>query len=254
ATPSLLGFFALNYAKRKNIPVISIYHTHFISYISYYFRKLSMLIKPTEHWTRQTMIRFYNHCQKIYVPTANMIDELKAIGIHAERLTLWQRGVDTKLFNPEKRNKEYLQSITHNNKPTILFASRLVWEKNIQTLIHIYQHLAEENKDYNFIIAGDGPAKIVAESQMPNAIFLGKLAHGELAKLYASSDVFVFPSTSETYGNVVIEAMATGLPCVIANGGGSANLIQHYQTGFKCEPNNAQEYVYFIHKIISNNT
>ncbi|MGH2623759.1 MAG: glycosyltransferase, partial [Sphingobacterium sp.] len=136
----------------------------------------------------------------------------------------------------------------------ILFASRLVWEKNIQTLIHIYQHLAEENKDYNLIIAGDGPAKIVAENQMPNAIFLGKLAHGELAKIYASTDVFVFPSTSETYGNVVIEAMAAGLPCVIANGGGSANLIQHYQTGFKCEPNNAQEYVYFIHKIISNNT
>jgi len=254
ATPSLLGFFALNYAKRKNIPVISIYHTHFISYIAYYFRNLSLLIKPTEHWTRQTMIRFYNHCEKVYVPTANMMDELKEIGIQAARLTLWQRGVDAKLFNPQKRDKAYLRSLTNNNRPTILFASRLVWEKNIQTLIAIYQQLELDNTEYNLIIAGDGAAKATAESQMPNAIFLGKVAHEELAKLYASADVFLFTSTSETYGNVVIEAMASGLPSVIANGGGSANLIQHYQTGFKCEANNAAEYVYFIHKIITNST
>jgi glycosyltransferase involved in cell wall biosynthesis len=77
------------------------------------------------------------------------------------------------------------------------------------------------------------------------------LDHDELSKLYASSDVFVFTSTSETYGNVVIEAMASGLPCVIANGGGSASLVDHGRTGYKCVPNNALEYVYFIHKILS---
>lgn len=251
ATPSLLGFFALKYARRKNIPIISIYHTHFISYIAYYLRNLSSLIKPAEYWMRKAMVRFYNSCQKVYVPAHNIIDELKEIGIDSERLTLWQRGIDLSLFNPEKADSHYIREITKNDKPNILFASRLVWEKNVQTLIDIYNQLKKSKIDYNLIIAGDGSAKQEAQELMPTAFFLGKLDHEELSKLYASSDVFVFTSTSETYGNVVIEAMASGLPCVIANGGGSASLVDHGRTGYKCVPNNALEYVYFIHKILS---
>ena len=250
ATPSLLGFFALKYAKHKNIPVISIYHTHFISYIAYYLRNLSTLIRPVEYWMRKAMLRFYNSCQKIYVPAHNIMEELKEIGIHGDRLALWQRGIDLNLFNPAKRNPAYIQSITHNQKPNILFASRLVWEKNVQTLIAIYQQLKRSGVDCNFIVAGDGSAYEDARQQMPEAFFLGKLNHGELSKLYASSDVFVFTSTSETYGNVVIEAMASGLPCVIANGGGSASLVEHDLNGFKCTPNNPLEYVYYIDKIL----
>ena len=127
----------------------------------------------------------------------------------------------------------------------------MVWEKNIQTLIEIYKQLEAEGLEYNLIVAGDGTAKDEAMQLMPKAIFLGKLDHAELSRLYASADAFVFTSTSETYGNVVIEAMASGLPCVIANGGGSASLVEHGHTGFKCMPNNAKEYVYFLHKILS---
>lgn len=254
ATPSLLGFFAMKYAKRNNIPIISIYHTHFISYIAYYLRNLSSLIKPAEYWMRKAMLSFYNSCQKVYVPAHNIIEELKEIGIQPERLTLWQRGIDLNLFNPEKADQEYIQGIAKNDKPNILFASRLVWEKNVQTLIDIYNQLKKSKMDYNLIIAGDGAAKQEAQEMMPSAIFLGKLNHEELSKLYASADVFVFTSTSETYGNVVIEALASGLPCVIANGGGSASLIEHGRTGYKCLPNNALEYVYFIQKILSDNS
>lgn len=251
ATPSLLGFFALNYAKRKGIPVISIYHTHFISYIAYYFRNFSSLIKPAEHWMRRAMLRFYNNCQKVYVPANNIIKELEDIGIQPERLTLWQRGIDIKLFNPNKRCSTYIEAISKNKRPNILFASRLVWEKNIQTLIEIYKQLEAEGHNYNLIVAGDGTAKEEAMQLMPRAIFLGKLDHTELSRLYASADAFVFTSTSETYGNVVIEAMASGLPSVIANGGGSSSLIEHGQNGYKCSPNNAKEYVYFLNKILS---
>ncbi len=254
ATPSLLGFFALQYAKRKNIPVISIYHTHFISYIAYYLRNFSSMIKPMEYWTRKAMLRFYNACHKVYVPSNNMIKELKQMGIESERMHLWQRGIDIKLFNKHKRDEQYIRQITKNNKPNILFTSRLVWEKNIQTLIEIYGQLSFEGNPFNLLIAGDGTAKDEAMYKMPKAFFLGKLDHEELSTLYASADVFLFTSTSETYGNVIIEAMASGLPCVIANAGGSADLVEHQVTGFKCVPNNAKEYLYYVKKILSNPT
>lgn len=253
ATPSLLGFFALNYAKKRNIPVITIYHTHFISYTAYYLRNFTSLIKPTKQWLKRVMNNFYNSCDIVYVPTTAIADELKELGIKSSILHLWQRGIDTKLFNPSKRDRNFIQKITKNNKPNILFASRLVWEKNIQTLIQLYQLIRQEGLDYNFIIAGDGTAKEDAESKMSNAIFLGKQTHEDLAKLYASADVFVFTSISETYGNVVIEAMASGLPCVIANGGGSGSLVEHAVTGYKCTPDNPKEYLQYIKAIIEDN-
>jgi len=249
ATPSLLGFYALNYAKKRNIPVLTIYHTHFISYIKYYLRNISALVKPTEKIMKKAMNSFYNRCDLIYVPTSSIMEELKELGIAPEKLTLWQRGIDGNTFNPTKRNPGYLQQITKNNKTNILFASRLVWEKNIDTLIAIYNLIKKEKLPFNLIIVGDGAAKNTAMLAMPEAYFLGKLAHTELSQVYASADAFVFTSTSETYGNVVIEAMASGLPCVIANGGGSASLICHELTGFKCHPTQATDYVYYLKKL-----
>ncbi|MGE8429234.1 MAG: glycosyltransferase, partial [Sphingobacterium sp.] len=120
-----------------------------------------------------------------------------------------------------------------------------------KTLIEIYQQIQAQNLDYNFIVVGEGTAKIIAMQEMPKAIFLGKKSHDELAILYASADAFVFPSVSETYGNVVVEALASGLPCVIADGGGSASLIQHGKNGFKCQPENAAGYVYYLKKVLS---
>ncbi|WP_293879307.1 MULTISPECIES: glycosyltransferase family 4 protein [unclassified Sphingobacterium] len=251
ATPSLLGFFALNYAKRKGIPVLTIYHTHFISYIAYYFKNVQPLVKPTEKWIKKAMNNFYNKCDIVYVPTKSILNELRQIGLQPEGLKLWQRGIDTGLFTPHKKNIAYIQNITQNDKPTILFVSRIVWEKNIKTLIEIYQQIQTQNLDYNFIVVGEGTAKTIAMQQMPQAIFLGKKNHEELAVLYASADAFVFPSVSETYGNVVVEALASGLPCVIADGGGSASLIQHGKNGFKCHSENPTAYVHYLKKILS---
>lgn len=251
ATPSLLGFFALNYAKKRRIPVLTIYHTHFIAYIDYYFRNVTPLVKPTQHWVKKVMLNFYNRCELTYAPTSTIATELSTMGIDSEKLKIWPRGIDCNLFNPLKCDHIYLQIITGNTNPNILFASRLVWEKNIKTLIEIYQTIERSGLAYNLIIAGEGTAKSIAMQEMPKAHFLGKKDHEQLSKLYASADAFVFTSTSETYGNVVIEAMASGLPCVIANGGGSASLITHGISGFKCNPYSPQEYVYFLEKIVT---
>ncbi|MGI6048222.1 MAG: glycosyltransferase family 4 protein [Petrimonas sp.] len=243
ASPSILGFFGLNYAKRNNKPVLSIYHTHFISYMKYYFKYAPFLIKPVESFVKKIYKSFYNRCDIVYVPTRQIMKELQTYGVSRSIMKLWQRGVDSHLFNPSKRNLRFIRKLTGNNKPNILFASRLVWEKNVETLFSIYDEIEAQGIDVNFVIAGNGVAEEIARQRMKNAIFLGFLDHEDLAKVYASCDIFVFTSISETYGNVVVEAMASGCVPVIANGGGSQALVKDGITGFLCEPNDPVDYI-----------
>lgn len=242
STPSLLGTFALEYAARHRTPVLSIYHTHFISYIEYYLKNLPFLIPFVRSRVAVSQRKFYNGCDLIYVPAEGIMAEMKDIGIEPQRMKIWKRGMDTSLFSPKKRNPERLRELSGNDLPTVLFASRLVWEKNLETLIRVYECCREQQLPCNFVLAGDGVARKACESRMPGAVFLGKVDHETLAELYASADIFLFPSISESYGNVVLEAMASGLPCVLANGGGSRDFVEQGVNGFKCSPNDAAEY------------
>ena len=254
ATPSPLGRFALSYANQRNLSVISIYHTHFLSYIDYYLKNTPILIEPVKNRMIKNYRAFYDNCDLVYVPTTQMIKDLADVGHATRHLKLWQRGIDRQLFNPIKKDKDFLQRYTQNNKPNILFASRLVWEKNLDTLIDLYQLNEAKNSPYNILVAGDGVAKESLQNQMPNAYFFGQVEHKELAILYASSDCFFFPSITETYGNVVVEAMASGLPCVIANGGGSKSFITQGVNGFVCTPTDAAAYFEKIDQLLSNPT
>jgi glycosyltransferase involved in cell wall biosynthesis len=156
------------------------------------------------------------------------------------------------LFSPYKKDAGLIQRLTNNKNPTIIFASRLVWEKNLETLFAIYEQMQNRATPVNFLVVGDGIARQASESRMNKAIFTGKIDHQYLSVLYASADVFLFPSVSETYGNVVVEAMASGLPCVIADGGGSKDFIEQGVNGFKCSPYNAADYIEKIELILSN--
>ena len=250
ATPSLLGEFALKYALEKEIPVLTIYHTHFISYVDYYLKSSPRLASFIRSLIAKSQHAFYNRCDRIYVPSAEMRSVLLSWNVEAWRLQLWQRGMDTQLFSPEKKDKAMLRALVGNDDPVILFASRLVWEKNLETLIAIYQLSQDRNLPFNFLVVGDGIALEDCKRRMPKAIFTGKVDHEQLSIFYASADVFLFPSISESYGNVVVEAMASGLPCVIADGGGSRNFIQQGQNGFLCQPNNAEDYLNHISTLI----
>lgn len=250
ATPSLLGEFALKYANRQQIPVLTIYHTHFISYIDYYLKSSPRLAGYVRSIIAKSQGSFYERCDRVYVPSEEMRLALLSWQVNENRLQLWQRGIDTDLFSPLKRNLTVIREVTGNDRPVILFASRLVWEKNLETLCGIYQLIQDQGLDYNFLVVGDGVALETCQRRMPKAIFTGKADHERLSVLYASSDVFLFPSISESYGNVVIEAMASGLPCVIADGGGSKNFIQQGINGFLCRPNQAEDYLNRINMLL----
>lgn len=251
ATPSLLGNFGLKYATKNNIPVISIYHTHFISYIDYYLKSVPFLIKPVKRFVQKTYNSFYNKCNLAYVPSESISAELTQGGVHANVQKIWKRGIDLSLFSPQKRNTEIIQKITGNQHKTILFSSRLVWEKNLKVLINLYQLIEKENLPINIVVAGSGVAEEACREQMSKAHFLGHVDHETLSEIYASADAFMFPSVTETFGNVVLEAMASGLPCVIANGGGSKDFIQHGHNGFLCEPENANMYLQYFKEIFN---
>ncbi|OJU51005.1 MAG: alpha-D-mannose-alpha,1-6-phosphatidyl myo-inositol monomannoside transferase [Bacteroidales bacterium 45-6] len=252
ATPSLLGNFAMKTARKMGLPVISIYHTHFVSYVDYYVKSFPFLIDFTKDKLKNSLRTFYNQCDIVYVPSKTMIKELHATGIRPEILKLWQRGIDRKVFSPNRRNTDLVQKITGNANPCILFVSRLVWEKNVQIVIDLYKLAEQLHLKYNFIVVGDGVAREEMEKQMPNAHFLGFMGHEQLANVYASCDVFLFPSTTETFGNVVLEALASGLPCVVANGGGSRDFIEDGYNGYRCEQDNAQDFLNRIWEILKN--
>ena len=251
ATPSLLGAYALKYANKHNIPLISIYHTHFISYIDYYFKYAPFLVGKVKQAIAGNQKAFYNHCDKVYVPAESIKEELEAMGVETERLKIWKRGIDTKLFSPDKADKELLQKLTGNSDPTIIFASRLVWEKNLETLFRIYDKVQNFGLKVNFLIVGDGIALKASKVKMKNAVFTGKVDHDTLSVLYASASLFLFTSVSETYGNVVLEAMASGIPCIIADGGGSSDFIQQGVNGFKCDPFDEHDYFRRISQLLN---
>jgi len=250
-TPSMLGNFALQIAKEKGIPVSTIYHTHYISYINYYLENLKAVVPIAEMLMKSSTKSFYNKCDLILVSTQEMIGTLEEVGVDKTKMKIWKRGIDRKVFNSKLRDERYVKQITGNDNFNILFASRLVWEKNLRTLVRIYKQAEEQNLKVNFIIAGDGSAYESLTHDMPNAYFLGSIEQSELGKLYASCDTFVFPSVSETYGNVVLEAMTSGLPCVIANGGGSKSFIDHNHYGFLCQPFEELEYIRHIKNLMT---
>lgn len=240
SSPSGLGIYAVKYGKKRNIPVTTIYHTHFPSFANYYFR----FIPKVEAITDVAAYRFfwmYRKVSKLFAPTESMRQYLLGKDVPEEVLKIWGRGVNIDDFGMQHRVKGLWTDIPESNK-IVLFVSRLVKEKEPKTLIRLYRLLAERRTDISMVIVGDGPARQELQQNMPNAIFTGKLVGEDLSRAYASSDVFVFPSTTETFGNVILEAMASGLPVVAADKGGPSDILRTGETGFLVKPQMEEEF------------
>lgn len=243
ATPDRLGKKALAYGNERDIPVVSTYHTHFTSYLSYY--KLQLL----ESWIWSYLRRFYDNCEEVYVPSPSMINVLEAHGISGN-LHLWERGVETELFNPDRRSLDWRRNLgIADDEVVITFISRLVWEKGLDVYADVIERLQSRNIRHRSMVVGDGPAREELEQRLPDSIFQGHLSGTDLATAYASSDLFLFPSTTETFGNVTLEAMASGIPAVCADATGSRSIIRDGITGFLAPPGNRDAFLKHVEQL-----
>lgn len=230
ATPDVLGHKALRWARGLGIPVVSTYHTHFASYLDYYRLGLA------EGALWAALRRFYDRCDEIYAPTPTMRDALLEHGI-SSTIRLWPRGIELDRFRPEARSAAWRQS--HGFGPddvVVSFVSRLVKEKGLDVFSDAVRALQSEGRPVRALVVGDGPEREALASDLSDAVFTGHLSADDLSTAYASSDVFLFPSETETFGNVTLEAMASGLGVIAADAAGSASLIDSGQTGLLCPP------------------
>ncbi|MFY0606648.1 MAG: glycosyltransferase family 1 protein [Cyclobacteriaceae bacterium] len=248
SSPTFLGNFAVKYSRKNNIPVTGIYHTHYPSFTDYYFRFIpgaSRLFVPIFYG----LYKLYRRTNVVFAPTDPIRQYLLGINVKPENIKIWGRGVNTQRFSPKKRKEGLWKEIPSGNK-IVLFVSRLVREKEPETLLRLYKVMEKSRSDLTMVLVGDGPTKSFLEESMPNAIFTGRLQGEDLAHAYASADVFVFPSTTETFGNVVLEAMASGLPVVAAAEGGPVDIVQEGLTGALVEPQNESAFFQAIVKIL----
>jgi len=237
-----LGCYGMKYAKKRHLPVVSSYHTNFVRYMTYY--GLDILTEVGWHYLRW----FHNQCLRTYAPSPSTISELEHKGIQG--VELWQRGIELERFSPRFRNSELRASVTQSDEPILLFVGRLVKEKDLDDLISANYLLRDCGFRFKQVIIGDGPMRTELEKRLPDAHLTGFLSGHELETWYASSDLFVFPSTTETFGNVILEAFASGIPAIAVNKGGVADIITHGVDGMIAEANNPEDFaekiVYFL--------
>jgi phosphatidylinositol alpha 1,6-mannosyltransferase len=230
ASPTPMSIWAQNYARSRGIPVVATYHTHFVAYGPYY--RLGGLEPLGWRLTRL----FYSRCDATYAPSSSIVDELRAHGV--PRVHLWSRGVDSTLFSPEKRDDALRASLgVSDDVPMLLMVSRLVKEKDMADLVVMDEELRRRRLAYRLVLVGTGPMRRELEMKLPHAHFAGHHRGEALARWYASGDVFVFPSTTETFANVVQEAMASGLPAVVVDRGGPPGVIEPNRSGLVARAN-----------------
>lgn len=236
ATEGPLGWSALNAARRLQIPVVSGFHTNFDQYASNY--RLGWSIPMARRGLRY----FHNRCEATLVPTAAQRDALEDYGYRG--VSVLARGVDANRYQPSRRDNELRRQWGAGpDQPVALYVGRLASEKNIELLASTMAAMRRANPDLVQVLVGDGPARKTITRRLPEAIFTGFQTGEALARHYASADMFIFPSLSETFGNVVPEAMASGLAVVAFDHAAAKELITHDVNGRLVPPGDDQGFI-----------
>jgi glycosyltransferase involved in cell wall biosynthesis len=235
ADPMLLGLAGVYWSKRIAVPVVAAYHTNLAEYARHF--RLGIL-KPVI-WRYRRFL--HNQCAATLCPSPSTATMLSLQGF--ERVHLWPRGVDSALFSPDKRDPTRRQALGADDRSTlILYVGRVSHEKNLMVLAQAFRALARP--DLRLAIVGDGPARGEIEAALTGlpVTFTGYLQGEDLAATYASGDIFAFPSTTETFGQVVQEAMASGLPVVGSDAEGVCDLVQQGETGVLARPGDVADF------------
>lgn len=229
---ALLGLAGIYYARKMKLPLIASYHVHTPKYVDYY--RLSF-VKPGL-WAFFRLL--YNRADLSLCTSRSVMAELKEKKFR--NLKLWKRGVDTKQFHPEQYDENMRDRLTNgkNDKKLLLYVGRLTSEKEVENI----RAALEQRSDVCLALVGDGPRREFLEHYFAgtNTVFTGFLHGEELAKAYASADAFIFPSTTETLGLVILEAMASGLPVVAARSGPTMEQVEDGISGVLYDPVNQE--------------
>lgn len=224
ATEGPLGWSALAAAKKLKLPIVSDFHTNFHSYTQHY--GVGWLKKPIAAYLR----KFHNRTDATLVPTAAMQRDLSKEGYRGVQVVA--RGVDAALFNPGRRS-DALRA-TWGAGPddlVVISVGRLAPEKNLDLVFAAFDAMAAEVPSARLVLVGDGPSRLQWQKQYPQHIFAGMRSGEDLAAHYASGDVFLFPSMTETFGNVTTEALSSGLAVAAFDYAAAAELIQDGENG-----------------------
>ncbi|MGE5319507.1 MAG: glycosyltransferase family 4 protein [Hyphomicrobiaceae bacterium] len=244
ATEGPLGWSALAVANKLRLPVASDFHTNFHSYSSHY--GFGLLRRAIVAYLR----KFHNKAAVTLVPTEGIRRELLDHGY--ENIEIIGRGVDTKLFHPGRRDPDLRARWGVNeNETAVLYVGRLAAEKNLTLVFDAFDAMRAAHPASRLVLVGDGPERSGWQAKRPDAVFCGTQTGEALAAHYASGDVFLFPSLTETWGNVTIEAMASGLAVVAYDCAAAEEVIRHGETGLKARPEDEAAFIAHAVSLIS---
>lgn len=243
-TPFSMGLTGMKYAKAHNLPFIASYHTNFDQYLSHY--KLPLLAGPVNKYMKW----FHSSSRINFCPSQDTRQHLQKIGVG--NVEICPNGVDLAMFSPDFRSSQIrtLLSIDEGT-PVLLYVGRIAPEKGLDVLLRAAAVLNQSHTPFKLVVVGDGPTREkLAGEGIDNVVFLGYKTGRALQELYASADLFVFPSTTETFGNVVLEAMSSGLPVVAARAGGVKDNVLDMYNGISFHPDDPADMAQSIQTLL----
>jgi phosphatidylinositol alpha 1,6-mannosyltransferase len=240
SSPDMTAHAALSWAEERGLPVLASVHTRFETYPRYYGLAFA------EPWLVGIMQRFYTRCDALVAPSESMAEVLRAQAM-SDDIGIWSRGVDRTIFDPGRRELAWRREIgIGDDELAIGFLGRLVMEKGLDVFSDTIAELRSRGVAHKVLVVGEGPARDWFAERVPEAVFTGIQTGAALGRAVASMDVLLNPSVTETFGNVTLEAMASGVPVIAARATGSTSLVADGETGRLVEPGRPLEFAQAI--------
>lgn len=241
-TPGPMGLAAMYVARRLRLPLVGSFHTDLAAYTTTLSGspRLGALMREYMRWP-------YGRCARVLVPSDATRTLLASAKGNPERMRVWRRGVDAELFSPVKRSGLLRDAWKVSaNRPALIYVGRVSREKGLDLLLPLSRRLHAMRIEHRLVIVGQGPLLPQLRSQLPDAVFTGVLSPEGVAQACASADLFVFPSRTDTAGNVVLEAQACGVPVVVSDAGGPRENIRPGRTGEVCTGTDVDDWAHTI--------
>ena len=244
ATEFPVGRSGLAWAQNEQVPLVTSFHTDFAAYLAGYG------LSGFEAHAWRYLRAFHDSARTTFCPSSATRAQLLSNGFH-ERLRIWPRGVDAQYFHPQRRSGEMRARLAPGAKTILLYVGRLAPEKRLPVLLDAFEMVNAGCAGTALVIVGDGPAAAdLHKRNLPNVHLTGFLTGDDLACAYASADAFVFPSDTETFGNVIVEAMASGLPVAAVAQGGVLDTVVPFENGMLTRPGDAAEMAAAISRLV----